>query len=375
MRIAYGVMGYGRGHAMRTSTVLPHLMAQHEVQVFAAADAHKVLAPQFPTTEIPLFRYYYGNKGRYSLRKTITRNIGPVSDLVFHRQGMQDLMNALARFKPDVVISDSEAWTHRAAATMGIPRISFDHVGVIAYCQPHFPMSLRLTGERDAAGYRFFMGQPERILISSFYPATPRQANTRVIGPLMRDAVLRVQPSDGEHILAYFNKGEALFRPHVEQALKLIDRPVIVYGTPRRGWDDNLLFKAPTNEEFIEDLASCKAVVGTSGNQLAGEAIHFGKPMLALPEDAFEQRLNAYMIEQMGVGIRRRLSRVTAADIEDLLAMAPFLARNTAEHRSDGRADAHRWLDRYINELGNAGGRQLEPQQQALPGVPVAMRA
>ena len=44
MRIAYGVMGYGRGHAMRTATVLPHLMEQHDVRVFASADAYKAVS-------------------------------------------------------------------------------------------------------------------------------------------------------------------------------------------------------------------------------------------------------------------------------------------------------------------------------------------
>ena len=35
MRIAYGVMGYGRGHAMRARAVLPSLMEEHEITVFA----------------------------------------------------------------------------------------------------------------------------------------------------------------------------------------------------------------------------------------------------------------------------------------------------------------------------------------------------
>ena len=39
MRIAYGVMGYGRGHAMRTLSVLPELMKEHEITVFTAGDA------------------------------------------------------------------------------------------------------------------------------------------------------------------------------------------------------------------------------------------------------------------------------------------------------------------------------------------------
>jgi len=62
MRIAYGVMGYGRGHAMRTGTVLPALMAEHEITVFAGSDAYEVLAPQFPTVRIPTIGYAYNGR-------------------------------------------------------------------------------------------------------------------------------------------------------------------------------------------------------------------------------------------------------------------------------------------------------------------------
>ena len=352
-------MGYGRGHAMRTSTVLPHLMKKHDVRVYTSLDAYDVLAPQFPTKRIPLFHYRYGKNGRHSLVKTITHNVKPVADLLFQMDGMQALRQEFTEFRPDIVISDSEAWTHRTADAMGIPRISFDHVGIIPFCEPHFPWNLRAVGARDAAVYKAFMGQPDRILISSFYPATPKDARTRVIGPLMRDAVLGVKASKKDHILGYFNKGDDLFRPNVERALQRIDRPVIVYGTSRRGEDGNITYKAPSNDGFVADLASCRAVVGTSGNQLSGEAIHFGKPMLALPEDAFEQRLNAYMIERMNVGMRYNRERVTAEVIEDFLAMAPFFENRMAEHRHDGRAEAEKWLDIFIDELAGGAGPQL----------------
>jgi len=53
MKIAYGVMGYGRGHAMRTSAVLPSLMQEHAITVYAGGDAYDVLSPLFPTVRIP----------------------------------------------------------------------------------------------------------------------------------------------------------------------------------------------------------------------------------------------------------------------------------------------------------------------------------
>jgi len=362
MRIAYGVMGYGRGHAMRSGAVLPSLMAEHEVTVFAGGDAYEVLAPKFPTVRIPIIGYVYNERGGHSGPRTLKRNFAPMADLLFGGAGAALVEKEFRQRGIDLVISDSEAWTHRAAQKLKIPRISYDHVGIIAYCKPHFPPDLRLLGLRDAIGYRALMGVPERILISSFYPAEPAYPNMHIVGPMLRPEVLQAKPEDsGEFLMAYFNKGEHQYLPHIDRALRLLDLPVVVYGTPFRGQSENLDFRAPGNEAFIRDLASCKAVLSTAGNQLIGEAIHFGKPILALPEEAFEQRLNAYMIERMGVGMRGDRHRLTPSDVDRFLGNYDFYRSNMGDHARDGRAEAIETLHRYVDELG-----QKKPQKKAL---------
>lgn len=351
MRIAYGVMGYGRGHAMRTMSVLPALMAEHEVTVFAGGDAYEVLAPRFPTVRIPIIGYQYNDAGRHSFTRTVARNFSPMSDLLFGGAGQAQVEQELRQRGIQLVISDSEAWTHRVAQKMGIPRISFDHVGIIAYCKPHFPPDLWALGMRDAWGYRALMGVPERILISSFYPAEPAYPQVQIVGPMLRDEVLRAKASEGSYLLAYFNKGEHQYLPHVDRALRLLDCKVVVYGTPLRGEDENLDFRAPSVDGFVRDLAGCRAVLSTAGNQLIGEAIHFGKPVLALPEDAFEQRLNAFMIERMGVGMRGTLKQITPSDIDRFLGNHAWYKSNMREHARDGRSEAIETLHRYIGEL------------------------
>ncbi len=353
MRIAYGVMGYGRGHAMRSGAVLPSLMAEHDVTVFAGGDAYEVLAPHFPTVRIPIIGYAYNERGGHSTGLTIKRNFAPMADLLFGGAGAAMVEKEFRDRGIDLVISDSEAWTHRAAQKLKIPRISYDHVGIIAYCKPHFPPDLRLLGLRDAIGYRALMGVPERILISSFYPAEPAYPNMRIVGPMLRPEVLQVQAQDnGEFLMAYFNKGEHQYLPHIDRALRLLDLPVVVYGTPFRGQSENLDFRAPSNEGFIRDLASCRAVLSTAGNQLIGEAIHFGKPILALPEEAFEQRLNAYMIERMGVGMGGDRHRLTPSDVDRFLGNYDYYRSNMGDHARDGRAEATETLHRYVKELG-----------------------
>ena len=351
MRIAWGVMGYGRGHAMRTLSVLPELMKEHEITVFTAGDAYEVLAPRFPTVRIPMIGYRYNARGGHSLPKTVSENLAPMADLLLGGPGMDQVEREFRDRGIQLVISDSEAWTHRVAQRLRLPRISFDHVGILAYCKPHFPPDLWALGMRDAFGYRRLMGVPERILISSFYEAEPAYAGVRIVGPMLRDEVLRARPSPGDFLLCYFNKGEHQYQPHVDRALRLLDIPVVIYGTPFRGKVDNLDFRAPSNEWFVHDLSRCKAVLSTAGNQTIGEAIHFGKPILAVPEDAFEQRLNGHIIERMGVGMRADLNRLTPSDVDRFLGHYDSYRSHMREHARDGRSEAVETLHRFIGEL------------------------
>lgn len=352
LRIAYGVMGYGRGHAMRTSAVLPALMREHDITVFAGDDAYDALAPLFPTVRIPTLGYRYDDAGAHSLTRTVSQNFSLMRELLFGGPGMDALEREFRARGIQAVISDSEAYTHRMALRLRLPRISFDHVGIIAYCKPHFPAHLLAHGLRDAAGYRMLMGLPERILISSFYRAEPGSDRVRIVGPMLRDEVRAAQPTTGEYVLAYFNKGEHQYRPALDRALRGLDCPVIVYGTPYEGVRDNLEFRAPSRDGFIRDLAGCRAVVATAGNQLIGEAMHLGKPLLALPEDAFEQQLNAHLIERMGIGARHSLRGVRSGDIEEFLSRNAAFRREMPRHvLGDGRDEAARILLEDLDAL------------------------
>lgn len=363
MRIAYGVMGYGRGHATRVRSVLPALMEQHDVTVFAGGDAHPVLAPVAPTVRIPTLGYVYGHSGDLSVVGTVGRNFTGMSDLLLGGNGLETLVRQLRDGAFDLVISDSEAWTHRAAERLGLPRISFDHVGIIAWCKPHFPSELWLRGQRDGWVYRRLMGQPDRILICSFYPAEPVAATTRVIGPVLRDELRQAAPRDGDFLLAYLNKGRYQYTASLDLALRRVDAQVVIYGTPYRGRVDNLEFRPPSNSGFIRDLATCRAVLSTAGNQLISEAIHFRKPILTLPEDVFEQQLNARMVERMGVGQRGRLASLTVGDIEDFLVGCEGYRGRMPELRGDGRAEAARTLLQFVEEL------RARPRRQRTKGL------
>jgi uncharacterized protein (TIGR00661 family) len=355
MRIVYGVFGYGRGHTTRALAVLPWLEKRHEVHLFAGGMAYDMLAAERAVTRVPCLSYRYVG-GALSARATILHNAGQMIDLLGGGPALAAVVDQMRALAPDVAICDVEPFTHRAAARLGIARISFDHYGILAHCRPPIPLADRLRHARDVAAYRLMTGTPQRIVVSSFYEAPPRRPNVLCVGPLLREAVHRVKATRGDHLLAYFNQ-PALLTARVEQVLAHAGVPVLVYGSERRGRDGNLEFRAPADRQFLDDLARCRGVVGTAGNQLVGEALHFRKPLLVLPEDSVEQRVNAAAIERLGIGVRLDHARLTVADVRRFVGREAHFRDRTRWHVRDGRVEAVAAIEAFLGELAGAAAR------------------
>ena len=64
-----------------------------------------------------------------------------------------------------------------------------------------------------------------------------------------------------------------------------------------------MLFKKPSMDGFLHDLAGCKAIIANAGFSLVSEALYLGKPYLAVPvQHQFEQIFNAYFLDKEGYG-------------------------------------------------------------------------
>lgn len=351
LKIAYGVMGYGRGHATRTAAVLPTLMAQHEVRVFAGNDAFDALSTQFNTTQIPCIGYRYDDRGKLSTAHTLIGNYPIVKDALFKGPFYQHFCKELLDWGVDVVITDSEIWTTRVAKELGLPLISFDHVGIINHCLPPFPPQQWFRGHLDRIGYKWLLPKADRTLITSFYSALPVSDDIEVVGPIIRDEIRRLKPSNGNYLLAYFNKGEYQYLPHVQEALLGLNMPVVIYGAGERPSEGRLIYKPLSKTQFATDLANCKALLSTCGNQTMGECLYLQKPVLVMPEDCFEQNLNAFMVERMGMGRRSSLSKLNTESIEAFLDNSFMFKSRMNGRMSDARDYAAQRLLQHISEL------------------------
>jgi uncharacterized protein (TIGR00661 family) len=312
VRIAYGVHGYGHGHA---------------TLAFA----------------------YRG--GRRSTWLTFKRNVPLISDIAGIGETTRAVLGEFSQFAPDVAICDCEPWTFRAAGLLSVPRIAFDHFGIMVRCSVPLPLGDWMRSLVDRSVYQFLVGCAERAIVSSFYTAPTRSPDVRMIGPLLRGQVRSLEPSDGTHLLAYFNQGAIQLTESILHALGQAGMEVRLYGARRQGRTGNILFRPRADRAFLEDLASCRAVISTAGNQLVGEAMQFGKPLLALPEASVEQRMNAAAIARLSLGEWIEPEGLTPELIRAFLERVPWYAANARIQAKDGKEEALETLEKWFGEL------------------------
>jgi len=368
VRIAYGVHGYSRGHAARALAVLPDLVRRYDVKVYAGGDAYTTLSSAFDVERIPTMRYCY-HRGRRSTLRTLWHNMPLFFELLQQGPSVRQLRRSMRAFAPDVVISDAEAWTHAAASSLRIPRIAFDHFGMMVHCKLGLTPGDWLRSMVDRFVYTLLTRRPERVLVSSFYRLETKSAAIEIIPPLLRDEVHQIEPTGGPHLLVYLNQGNVQLTPSLLRALGKVGAPVKLYGTERHGQAGAISYQPPSSKRFLEDLASCRAVVSTAGNQLVGEALRFAKPMLVMPETTVEQRLNARAIQNLGIGEVVAFRQLSAERIRSFLGRADGYAERARQQSADGRQLALVRLNQWVHELGRAASERA--LARGMRGAPI----
>ena len=325
MRILYGVVGEGMGHATRSRVVLEELVKEHEVQVVASGRAHAYLAERFPDVHrIWGFTLHYEGNAIRRL-PTVLRNLrGAVGGWP---RNVREYFKLVASFHHEVVISDFESFSYYFGKAHGIPVIDVDNIHVISRCR-HSPDLLR-GHERDFALIRSVVAAklPHcfHYLIPTFFHPPVRSARTTLVPPVLRPEVLAARSERGEHLLVYQT---ATTNFSLVETLKRLGVPSRIYGLRRDLKQDlvdgNVTHRPFSEAGFIEDLRTARAVVAGGGFTLLSEAVFLRKPVLSVPvEKQFEQVLNALYVQDLGYGAYARR-------LDDEI-LAAFLAR-TADH-------------------------------------------
>ena len=348
-KLAISLCGEGRGHATRATAVVRRLEQEHDILIWTSSDALDFLRRQFAeghprvrVEEIPGILFQYSG-GRLDVMKSITagldyqaRQLGPLVDR---------MMRELENFGADLAITDFEPALPRAAGRMGVPLISIDHQHfLLAYDLDALPWSLQWQAWFMSHAVWMYVMEATDTVVSAFFRPPLRRGWEHVVqtGPLLRPEILAAQPRDDGFLLSYLRRHTPF---SAIESLADCGLPVRVYGLGHRETVGHVSFHTIDDIRFAADLAACHAVVAAAGNQLIGEALHLGKPLLVLPERAHsEQLINSSFLKAMGCGDFRHLEEVTRGDVSDFIAgldrLRPALA--AVAGRMDGTDDVLR---------------------------------
>lgn len=340
--ILYGVNGEGSGHSTRAKEVLRHLVAQgHRVQVASFDRGLQNLKDEFEVTEIYGFRFaYVNNRVRY--KRTIAKNLITVPQAA---ESLSRLNALIDQADIELIITDFEPLTCHLGHKRRLPVLSIDNQHCLTNTVVSYPKQYR----RDAAAAkivtRLMTPRANAYLVISFFTAPIRKRNTFLFPPLLRAEILDATPSQGDHILVYVTSPA----PDLATLLGSVRARFIAYGFGREGTNEegNVTFKKPSLDGFFADLLSARAVIANSGFSLVTEALHLGKPYLAVPvSHQFEQIFNAYWLEKSGYGAY--WEKLNKERVESFLYNIPQYCDSLSQYPRTGNEALFQKLDSLV---------------------------
>jgi uncharacterized protein (TIGR00661 family) len=342
MKILYGVVGEGMGHAMRSRVVLEHLTQKgHEIVIMASGRANTFLTKHFQGVNKIHGFHMISEENRIRRGKTLWSNV--LAGVTGVPQNIAAYFKLIDAFVPELVISDFESWTYLYAKAQGLPIISIDNMQIINRCQhpPEITEGARVDFEITKAFVKSKLPFCDQYLITTFFRPPVRKDKTALYPPIL--------PTNGDHLLVYQTKEG--FGPLTE-ALARTGLECRVYGMRRdikeEQVEGNLRYRPFDEKTFVTDLASSRAVIAAAGFTLMGEAVYLHKPMLAIPlERQFEQLLNARYLQYEGYG--QSAENVEAlADLGGFLNNVDRFADKLASYQQDGNRELLAAVDAQI---------------------------
>jgi uncharacterized protein (TIGR00661 family) len=341
--ILYGVNGEGSGHSTRAKEVISHLQQQgHKLHVVSFDRGLRNLSESFPVKEIfGLGLTYVNNRVRY--KRTLASNLIKAPRAA---RSLKTLSHLVDEENIELVITDFEPLTCHVGHRKRLPVIAIDNQHAITNTVVSLPRGFA----RDVAAVRLVtrMMTPhaDAYFVLSFFPAPVKRRSTFLFPPIVRQEVLSAKAQTGDYVLVYVTS------PAKELAalLKQVRCKFVAYGFGTEGQDGNILFKKPSMDGFLRDLAGAKAVIANAGFSLVSEALYLGKPYLAIPvKNQFEQTFNAYYVDKLGYGAWWQ--DLGKEQIESFLFNLPVYAENLQSYPRAGNGAILAKLDELIRNF------------------------
>lgn len=306
MNILYTLSGFGFGHASRTKIMVELLKKfGHQVKIATYGQGIDFLKDFFPEDliEIKGFKNMFAADS-LSVSKMALEIIKKIPIILTYNINV--FRKITKKFKIDVIFNDFEPTSRWFARTTNIPLVTIDN------------QSLSHFGKLDISGkYKkdflyinmligLFLPWGDWRFIVSFVPElTPLKKrlspNSFIIPSPLRQEMFSLKTEKKDFVLVY--QTAQVYKERLLKILSNLNHNFFCYNLGKGYGFKNIVFKKFSANGFLQDLASCKAVIINGGLTVMSEAIYFRKPIFSLPiKGDFEQILNGLILEKSGYG-------------------------------------------------------------------------
>ena len=350
MRVLYGVVGEGLGHATRSRVVAERLLERRdEVKMVASGQALPYLQQYLPDVEEIWGTSFVLEQGEVKRWKTFSSNVRGGAKRVPQSWSTGA---AIARaYAPDLVLTDFDAFSYLYAKRFRKPVISIGNMDMVGRCKHDAEIlrGLRPDYLTARAYVNTKLPRADHYIIATLFRPRVRLRRTTLAPPLLRPEIFEARPERGDHLLVYGRIGDGAIA-----ALDASGLPCLIYGARDGLTEDaregSLFYRPFSNEGFIDDLRRARGVVAAAGHSLMSEAVYLHKPMLALPlAGQFEQGMNARYLERMHYGTWA--TNLDEPALERFLEREPLHELALAEYEQNGNVETLRTIEQVIEDV------------------------
>jgi len=339
-------MGDAMGH-ITFASIIASLLPNHRFLFMGGGKVSLLKKKGYEVVELPMLATYYTNN-RVDLRQTVQNG----ARTLFQRPKiLRQAADIIRRFDPCLVLTNYEYFTALAAEYLHLPCVSIDHQHILSQCRWPVNPGNYLGRLLLVIPLRLMYSRPKRYIIASFFQLPPKNPEAVHVTPsVLRPVVQNYKPTEGEHVLVY--QTSPSFLPLLD-TLKRLHYPAVVYGFGLRESTGNITFKPNSVDGFLEDLSSCRYAIVNGGHNVISEALYYGKPILCFPiRLAYEQFLNAFMIQELGYGRYSMSPHPDISTFSDFESRLDFFKSCVARDMFYGNDVMREKLEEIVGEAG-----------------------
>lgn len=352
MKILYGVPSEGMGHATRSKVVLEYLLSQHhDVRIVTSDRAFTFLQKHFGERVIAIEGFHLAYKNaKVSVGKTMMLTLKKAPAQLI--KNFATYQHILKDFTPDLVISDFESFTNFFAKSKRIPLISIDNMQVInrATLEIDIPREEKADYLLAKNIVKTKVPGASHYFITTFFKPPLKKEHCTYVDPIIRQEIINARPVTKNHIVVYqTSSSQKALIPILQE---IPNEQFIVYGFNKEEQHGNVILKSFSEQEFIQNFASAKAVISNGGFSFISEAVYLKKPVCSVPiQHQFEQFVNAAYIQKLGYGLH--FNEFDSDMIKAFLFDLPLFSTALNQTSHDGNKALFEGLEKIFKSIEN----------------------